>query len=127
MIPYFRGLGRHIEQLWLEHSYNEEIFPQLVQGVLDRDSPSEHVTVEDILDWIFSSSQAFRQPQYSYLFGEPPVMLFQAPRFYIEALFWFSGTTAIHEHSFSGVFAVLAGSVFTVTGASRPNTPLIPA
>lgn len=37
-------------------------------------------------------------------------MLFQAPRFYIEALFWLSGTTAIHEHGFSGAFAVLAGS-----------------
>lgn len=36
-------------------------------------------------------------------------MLFQAPRFYVEALFWLSGTTAIHEHGFSGAFAVLAG------------------
>lgn len=37
-------------------------------------------------------------------------MVYQASRFYIEVLFWFSGTTAIHDHSFSGAFAVLAGS-----------------
>jgi hypothetical protein len=37
-------------------------------------------------------------------------MLFQGPRFYIEALFWLSGTTDIHEHAFSGAFAVLSGS-----------------
>lgn len=110
MIPYFRELGEDIERAWLGGSYDEHVFSQLAQDALERNPPAEHVEVADIVNWIFSPFQALPQPKYAYLFGEPPVMLFQAPRFYIEALFWFSGTTAIHEHSFSGVFAVLAGS-----------------
>jgi hypothetical protein len=110
MIPYFRNLGERIEQAWLTSSYDEEIFPQLAHDALEQAPPNQHVTVEDIVDWVFGPSQAFRQPQYGQFFGEPPVMLFQAPRFYIEALFWLSSTTSIHEHGFSGVFSVLAGS-----------------
>ena len=110
MIPYFQSLGERIERRWLEHSYNEEIFPQLAQDVLEQVPPAGHVTVSDIVEWTFGGAQAFRQPHQAHLFGEPPVMLFQASRFYIEALFWLSGTTSIHEHSFSGAFAVLAGS-----------------
>ena len=110
MLSYFQCLGEHIERAWLFHSYNEEIFPQLVLDELERDPPFGKVAVADIVDWIFGPFQEFRQPSPGSLFGEPPVMLFQAPRFYIEALFWLSGTTDIHEHAFSGVFAVLAGS-----------------
>jgi hypothetical protein len=68
------------------------------------------VTPADIVDWTFGSAHSFRQPIRRDLFGEPPVTVFEAPRFYIEALFWCSGTTSIHEHAFSGAFAVLAGS-----------------
>lgn len=110
MIPYFRELGTGIERAWLEYSYDEQVFFQIAQDVLARNPLAQQVEVADIVDWIFSPFQTLIQPKNAYLFGEPPVMLFQAPRFYIEALFWFSGTTAIHEHSFSGVFAVLAGS-----------------
>lgn len=110
MIPYFQDLGSSIEQAWVRHSYDEDIFTQLAQDALEQNPPREHVKMADIISWIFGPIQAFRQPKYDYLFGEPPVMLFQASRFYIEALFWLSGTTAIHEHAFSGAFAVLAGS-----------------
>ena len=110
MIPYFQSLGERIERAWVEHNYDEEVFPRLALDALEKDPPSERVAVSDIADWIFSPLQPFRQPVQHQLFGEPPVLVFQAPRFYIEALFWFSGTTAIHEHGFSGAFAVLAGS-----------------
>ena len=110
MLPYFQRLGERIEQAWLCHSYDENAFPQLVLDELERDPPFGQIEVADIVDWIFGLSQGFRQPSTSNLFGEPPVMLFQAPRFYIEALFWLSSTTEIHEHGFSGAFVVLAGS-----------------
>jgi hypothetical protein len=110
MIPYFQRLGERIEQEWLERSYDEEDFPQLVLDALRRDPPFGQVEVTDIVDWVFGSSYSFPQPSHGAFFGEPPVSLFHAPRFYIEALFWRSGTTSIHEHSFSGAFAVLAGA-----------------
>lgn len=110
MLPYFQRLGERIERAWLERNYDEEVFSRLAQEALERDPPAENVEVADIIDWVFAASHPFRQPHRAYLFGEPPVMLFQSMRFYVEALFWLSGTTTIHEHSFSGVFAVLAGS-----------------
>src|SRR4051812_11812632 len=109
MLPYFQRLGERIESAWLLHNYDEEIFPQLVLGELEREPPHERVEVREIIDWTFHPIQV-QQPGSGHLFGEPPVKLFQSPRFYIEALFWLSGTTEIHEHAFSGVFAVLAGS-----------------
>lgn len=107
---YFRELGDRIEKQWLARGYDEEIFPHLAQEALAAACPHLEIGAADIVDAIFQPSQPFLQPNGSELFGEPPVTLYQAPRFYIEALFWFSSTTAIHEHSFSGAFAVLAGS-----------------
>jgi hypothetical protein len=110
MIPYFQCLGERIERAWRCRSYNEEIFPRLALDEWERDPPLGQVETRDLIDWTFGPGHEFQQPSDSELFGEPPVMLYQAPRFYIEALFWFSATTAIHQHSFSGVFTVLAGS-----------------
>jgi hypothetical protein len=112
MISYFHNLGERIERIWRERSYDEEIFPQLALDAMEQaPMAAGHVEVADIVNWVFGSDHSFRQPQQSQpLFGEPPVMLFQAPRFYIEALFWLSGTTSIHEHGFSGAFVVLSGS-----------------
>lgn len=106
----FQELGCRLERRWLATNYNEEFFPQLAVEELSRESLHQHVTPSQVADWLFEPNPHFRQPNASELFGEPPVLLFQGPRFYIEALYWFSGTTSIHEHSFSGAFAVLAGS-----------------
>jgi hypothetical protein len=90
MIPYFRRLGEQIEKDWIQRSYDEEIFPQLAREALEQAPPDQHVGVEEIVDWTFGPAQEFRQPHHATFFGEPPVLLFQAPRFYIEALFWLS-------------------------------------
>jgi hypothetical protein len=110
VIPYVQHLGERIERAWLEQSYDEEAFSRLAQEALEQEPPTDNIEAADIVDWVFAASHPFRQPHHTFLFGEPPVMLFQSARFYIEALFWLSGTTTIHEHSFSGVFAVLSGS-----------------
>jgi hypothetical protein len=110
MIQYFQRLGERIEREWLERSYDEEVFPQLVLDALQQDPPFGQVELTEIIDWVFGSSYSFPQPSRDSLFGEPPVSLFHAPRFFIEALFWRSSTTAIHEHAFTGAFAVLAGA-----------------
>jgi hypothetical protein len=111
MIPFFETLGRRIESAWRKCSYNEDSFFKLVAEILDQEPPVKSVTIEDIVDWTFGPLHPFLQPDSTgKLFGEPPVVLFQAPRFYIEALFWLSGTTDIHEHAFSGAFTVLSGT-----------------
>jgi hypothetical protein len=37
-------------------------------------------------------------------------VVYSHPRFYIQLLFWLDGTTAIHQHEFSGAFHVMHGS-----------------
>ena len=110
MIPYFESLGEQIERAWLQHSYDESVFPQLVSDVFQHTPPNERTSAQEIIDWVFGPSHGFQQPNSDRLFGQPPVALFLGPRFHIEALFWHSATTAIHQHSFSGVFTVLSGS-----------------
>ncbi|MFN7963019.1 MAG: hypothetical protein U0002_17295 [Thermoanaerobaculia bacterium] len=109
MIPYFQDLGARIELQWLHHSYDEEVFPRLAVAELEKLPPAQHIKVEEIVSWTFARGQGLNQPANRSLFGEPPVMVFQAPRFFIEVLFWHSATTEIHEHSFTGAFSVLAG------------------
>lgn len=110
VIPYFQELGQRVEDAWRVRGYDEESFPELVLEELANRPAVHHVGVTDIIEWLFGPHQAFGQPSDPKLFGEPPVMVFSGPRFYIEVLFWRSGTTSIHQHSFSGVFTVLAGS-----------------
>jgi hypothetical protein len=43
-------------------------------------------------------------------FSDLPVVVFRGPRFSIEVYYWLDGTTAIHQHGFSGAFHVLLGS-----------------
>jgi hypothetical protein len=49
-------------------------------------------------------------PQSDSDFGQPEIIVYSHPRFYIQLLFWLDGTTAIHQHEFSGAFHVMHGS-----------------
>ena len=37
-------------------------------------------------------------------FSNFPITVYNCPEFYIELLVWTTGTTAIHQHAFSGAF-----------------------
>ena len=110
MIDYFRELGDRIEDRWRERHYDEEIFPDLAVDEVCRRPPIEHIGLDDLYAWLFGPHHGYRQPAKTQLFGEPPIQLYEASHVYIEALFWRSATTDIHEHGFSGAFYVLAGS-----------------
>ncbi|MEI6871330.1 MAG: hypothetical protein WCL08_03520, partial [Verrucomicrobiota bacterium] len=43
-------------------------------------------------------------------FGQPELIVFEHPRFYVQVLVWLDGTTDIHQHTFSGAFHVMEGS-----------------
>lgn len=103
-------LGNRVEKSWCRSNYNEGIFPEIVLNELSTSSVLGKPDHVDIIKYLFKDDFNIRQPNSQTLFGQPPVVLFQAQRFFIEALFWFSGTTSIHEHAFSGAFLVLSGS-----------------
>jgi hypothetical protein len=106
----FQKLGEEIEALWRDMNYNEEIFPEIAAAALKRAGLPTKLTAWEIVEWTLRQNELPPQKDVHAKFGDPPITLFVAPRFYIDAYFWFDGTTAIHQHSFCGAFQVLLGS-----------------
>ena len=104
---YFETLGAAIQSEWRAKNFRYAEFPEIADRLLRENPP--HVQYTDIIRWILRTDSAPEQDLGSD-FGQPPITLFRAPQFHIEALFWLDGTTLIHQHSFSGAFHVLAGS-----------------
>ena len=70
--------------------------------------PADHVDLEGLLrEFLLDDAQC---AQTESGFGEPEIIVYENPRFYIQLLFWMDGTTAIHQHEFSGAFHVMSGS-----------------
>jgi hypothetical protein len=63
--------------------------------------------VLDVLEWVLKAPELPEQRDIRANFAEPPISVFDSPRFHIQVLCWRSGTTAIHEHGFAGGFIVL--------------------
>ena len=101
-------LGEKIERAWRAVNYDLAGFPDLSGNALEAGRLHERVVPHDVAEAVFASSLPVQVDPRA-LFGQPPVTLFRAPRFYIDALFWVDGTTAIHDHAFSGAFQVLSG------------------
>jgi hypothetical protein len=109
-MQFFHELGSLIEQRWRDMNYNEESFPDIAAQALADTSPNEHVNPWEIVRWVHTANQLPAQQDIDAGFGNPPITLFTAPRFFIDVYFWIDSTTTIHQHSFAGAFQVLLGS-----------------
>ncbi len=108
MIPFFTELGQSVLDRWKAANFTLAAFPSIAQAVLEERPPAEHVEVAELIrEFLLEDRQPF-QTQSG--FGQPELVVFDDPRFYIQILFWLEGTTDIHQHMFSGAFHVLAGS-----------------
>lgn len=106
----FRELGEQIEDVWRERNYNEEDFPLLAADALRRADLPSKISAWEVIESALRETELPPQKDVAGNFGDPPITLFVAPRFYIDVYFWLEGTTAIHQHSFCGAFQVLMGS-----------------
>src|SRR5688572_18357383 len=70
---------------------------------------AERVTLGDIVDWTATTDRIPHQIDLDSEFGQPPLSVYAEERFFIQVIFWRDGTTAVHQHAFSGAFGVLAG------------------
>jgi len=116
---YFTDLGERIEARWRARDYADSALPPIAEEELLRRPPHEHVSPWDL-------AQLGRNPrrmpeQGSAGFGQPPLAVWGSERMYIEVLYWLQATTAIHQHSFSGAFAVLEGSSLHTQYRFRPD------
>ncbi len=126
MNSYFEKLGQTVLERWREQNFSLEVFPELTRIAIDEAPPSENVDIEEMIHEFLSNDEQPFQSESG--FGQPELIAFNDPRFYIQILFWLEGTTEIHQHEFSGAFHVMRGSSvhseFDFVGA-RSVTPHI--
>lgn len=109
-MQFFRDLGSLVEQRWRDESYNEEVFPEIAEQALAETAPHGQVDPWDVIRWLNTTTELPEQRDIPGMFGNPPVTLYNGPRFYIDIYYWLDGTTSIHRHAFCGAFQVLQGS-----------------
>ena len=106
----FYDLGERIQKAWSATDNDEEKFPAMAADFLRAEDLPSKVSPWEILEWGLKQTELPRQKDLNANFGEPPITLYTAPKFFIDIYFWFEGTTSIHQHSFCGAFQVLHGS-----------------
>jgi len=106
----FEQLGQDIEAEWKSVEYDVNQLPEISAKHLSDFDLLSKTTSSDIVDWALQQTELPEQRDPGAKFGDPPITLFNAPRFHIDVYFWLEGTTSIHQHSFCGAFLVLEGS-----------------
>lgn len=108
MDHFFTELGRKVLAQWKEQNFCLEKFPDIARLALEEKPPAANVDLPAFIkEFLLNDEQPF---QTNSGFGQPELIVYDNPRFYIQILFWLDGTTQIHQHEFSGAFHVLAGS-----------------
>ncbi|HRH46497.1 MAG TPA: hypothetical protein PKY82_32940, partial [Pyrinomonadaceae bacterium] len=106
----FKQLGKIIEQNWRDKNYSEDLFPAVAAHALREFGLPEKVTAWDTIAWALGETTLPEQRDLPGRFGDPPITLYNSPRFHIDIYFWMEGTTSIHQHAFCGAFQVIHGS-----------------
>ena len=108
MNAFFQELGKRVYERWQEANFSLSAFPEIAREALEEQPPSEHIDLQELIrEFLLSDEQPFQSASG---FGQPELIVYDTPKFYIQLLFWLDGTTDIHQHEFSGAFHVLAGS-----------------
>jgi hypothetical protein len=126
MDAFFERLGGTVLERWKRENFSLDKFPRIARSALDERPPSKHVDIAALMrDFLLRDEQP---PQSDSDFGEPEIIAYSHPRFYVQLLFWMDGTTAIHQHEFSGAFHVMHGSSIHAHyefDDGRPVTPYL--
>ena len=106
----FQTLGAQVEQLWRDKNYDETVFPAIASDALEAANLPRKVSAWEVVEWTLRQTILPEQRDLAGSFGDPPITLYNSPRFHIDVYFWLEGTTSIHQHGFCGAFQVMHGS-----------------
>ena len=110
MIAYFGDVGTRIASRWEHVNFDNIRLPDIACDVLASSPPGDNSSYDSIIDWVVTTRDLPPQPGLNATFGQPTITVFWHPRFSVEVLFWATGTTAVHQHGFSGAFTLLEGT-----------------
>ena len=117
---YCATLGLAVSRAWTLAGRRDGALPEVAARVLADVEVPAGVTASSILEWVATTSDLPPQSRRSDPFGQPPLVLHHEDDFFIQALVWMEGTTAIHDHAFCGAFMVLEGVSLQVTYTFEP-------
>jgi len=120
-LDFFRDLGLTILERWRGADLDARAFPDIATGALKDRPPSAHVDPMEVIRWVHEAPVLTPQRDLAAKFGQPPITVFHCEAFHIDVLFWVDGTTAIHQHAFSGAFHVMQGSSLECTFQFEPR------
>ena len=105
-------VGELVEAQWRRHDYRESRLPGIAHDALASAALHERLGWQDLLRWCVRTPLLDSDNR---TFGDVAIRVYEAPRFYVEALVWKTGQIAIHDHGFAGAFTVLAGTSLHAT------------
>jgi hypothetical protein len=108
MDPFFAELGNTVLRRWKRENFSLAKFPEIARVALEERPPALHLDLSAFIREFLLTEEQPLQTESG--FGQPELVAYNHPRFYIQLLFWLDGTTDIHQHEFSGAFHVMAGS-----------------
>jgi len=102
-------LGDGIYSKIKDHDVVADVLPDVALAALDTSAVVPQLTWQNLADVVATAGALPLQGTGG--IGDPPVTLYRSPgdAFYIEALMHSSASMAIHDHNFSGAFAVVSG------------------
>ena len=110
MITQLARLGAVIEDAWHAVGFRRERLPGIATEILGNALASLQSAGQDVISSLLELRRLPPQANIHSTFGQPPLTLYRTDRMYVDVLFWIDGTTAIHQHAFSGAFGVLEGA-----------------
>ena len=110
MDAFFNELGGKVLERWKQENFSLAKFPEIARLAIEEKLPSEHVDLAAFIQEFLLNDDQPLQTQSG--FGQPELVAYDHPRFYIQILVWMDGTTDIHQHEFSGAFHVMRDASF---------------
>src|SRR5262245_20984064 len=96
---FFQDLGQLVERRWRDQNFDEGVFPEIAADALAETALEDQVDPWDIIRWLNTTSAFPEQRDAEARFGNPPITVFDGPRFHIDVYYWLDGTTSIHQHA----------------------------
>jgi hypothetical protein len=109
-MEYFDRMGDRIFGLWQERNLDEHTLPSIAERVLVDDPAHRQLSALEPLLWLQGRKSIPEQLDFPGTFGQPPLTIYRRGPLVIDVYYWMDGTTAVHQHAFSGAFQVLSGS-----------------
>lgn len=112
VFSFSKKMGDTLHHLWEREHFDIDVFPTLACQTITTFNPSQEINIFDIpYDLLNSQEIPHQRINKGSSFGQPPLTLYvsEDKRFFIEIYLWSSIDMTIHDHPFSGAFAIIEG------------------